>query len=188
MRLSILFSVVILFSCYLVSAVGVASTYSANDPLNMYPGQEIKVLLTISGEDDVDITLNGEILEGGEIASLEEEVVTVPAGSTVNDRIEVKVPSDASIGQEYTIRYEFRPPAEGEEGDVTGAAISSGVVRAFNVIVVEEPVIDEEPDAETEGRGYMFTIIIIIILGVIVVLYLMFKKKKNTVPVKNPKV
>ena len=182
-----MFGIVILFSCYLVSAVGVASTYSANDPLNMYPGQEIKVLLTISGEDEVDVTLNGEILGGVEIASLEEDTITVPAGATVNNRIKVKVPSDAIIGQEYTIRYEFRPPAEGEGSEVTGAAISSGVVRAFNVVVIEEPVIDEEPVESDEGTGmgWIVTVIIIVVVVILVIVFLMKGRKANTA---NPKV
>jgi hypothetical protein len=172
---------VVLVSTVFVSAVGVASGVSAKTPLEAYPGEERTVLLTLQNTDvEDDAIVEGTILEGGDIASLDGRRYTVPFGALVVARMNVRVPSSASVGQKFTVVYEFKHA--GIEGDVegTGASFSQGVTRSFNVNVIEKPEVFEE---ERTGAGANVMWWIIGIIVVIIIIWWIVKSKKNAVAV-----
>ncbi len=171
----------------LISAIGVGSPYAgAKMPLKMYPGESKDVLLNLQNFDvDEDMAFKGEILIGGEIAVLEQEDYTVPFESrTVYAKMVVSVPSSASIGDTYQIRYKFKQASfDSPEGGMISMA--QGIERGFDVIVVEkppEPVVDvpvmpEEP--QSSGNMMMWIIItVVVVIIVVVVVIIIIKKKK----------
>jgi hypothetical protein len=170
----------------LVSAVGVGSGYSPDTPLEMYPGEERIILLTLQNTDvEEEVTVEGKILEGSEIASLTENIFKVQYQSTsVSAKMKMELPEDASVGQSYLVRYEFgHVSAVGEGVEGTGVAFSQGVTRSFNVVVVEKP---EEEKPAGIGTGWTLLIIILIVV-VIAVIYFITKKKTSVEPVKKQK-
>lgn len=170
----LVFLVFTIMLCSLVNAVGVASGYSANTPLELYPGEERTILLTLQNTDsEEEVVVEGKILEGSEIVSLDKSTFDVPYQSIeVSARMTVKVPADAVVGDSYTIRYEFNPVAV--EGDIegTGASVSQGVTRTFNVNVVEKPAGTEE-----DVGAIWWVLGIIVIVALIVIIYFVNKSK-----------
>jgi len=157
-----------------VFAIGVGSTYSAEIPLEMYPGQEQKVIFSLENQDiDRTISLEGTLLEGSEITSLDKGPYDVKKGESVNVEIKVKVPTSANIGDSYSVLYEFVQVSE-SEGD-GGTSFVQGIRRGFNVDVVEKPVAEEEP-AVVGGISWIWWAVIIV--AVVLILWWFMKKRE----------
>lgn len=173
----------------MISAVGVATGYSADTPLELYPGEERVVLLTLQNTDtEGTVSVEGTILEGSEIASLDKSMFEVAYKSIeTSARLTVKAPEDAAIGQTYAIKYEFNPVPP--EGDVTGtgASVSQGVTRNFDVLVVEKPVEPETPAEAISPIWYVLGIIVIIIVIALIWFGVKSKKDEAAMPVKPAK-
>jgi len=162
-----------------VSALGVSCSYSKDTPLEMYPGEEKIVFLTLQNSDkEGEVDVKGEILEGSEIASLDKTSFKVSYQSiTTSAKLKIKVPANANVGAQYPIVYEFNSEP-GEEVTEGAVSVSFGVKRSFNVMVVEKPAEPEVPQTE-EGSPIGLIMTIIIVLVIIVFLgYLFLKKKK----------
>ena len=172
-----------------VSAVGVASGFSAKVPLEAYPGEERTILLILQNTDvEDDATVEGKILEGSDIVSLDREKFTVPFKELVTAKLKVQIPESVSVGDQFTVRYEFKHvAAEVEEGgEGTGAAFSQGVVRSFKVNVVEKPaeVLEEEVSAVATGESrksavtiLLWAILVVVIL--ILIVWFVIRKKSS---------
>jgi len=121
-----------------VSAIGVGSSYSNDIPLELYPGEGRSVFLSLQNQDiEEEITLKGNIVKGSEIASLNGESYQVPYLGNVRAEIKVKIPVNASIGQEYEVIYRFaQVPSDEGKG---GASFVQSVQHGFKVIVIENP-------------------------------------------------
>lgn len=159
--------VLVIMFCFLVSAIGVGSPYSGSEvPLKMYPGEEKVVLLNLQNPDIEDeITLEGTMLEGSEIASLEEGTFKVAHKATdVFVELTVRVPAGASIDEIYNVRYEFRQVAGGEE-EGGMVSFSQGIKRRFDVVVIEKP--EESPEEVSAGWIVLAIVLIVIVIAII---------------------
>jgi hypothetical protein len=164
----------------LVSAIGVGSIYSGSkSPLKLLLGEEKIVFLELQNWDtEEDLTLEGEILKGMDMAYLEDSETKVPYQQKVNTKMVVKAPENAEIGDTYNIEYIFRqvPPRQEEGGTLT---FSQSLIRNFDVVIVEEAV--PEPPAPSVPRtgfriGYGWVILLIILIAIVIIL---IKKKKK---------
>ncbi len=170
--------VLIVSMCLLVSAIGIGCQYSGSEmPLKISPGEKKTVLLTLQNPDITDeITLEGEILEGSEIASLKKTSFNVAHKATdVFAEMVVKIPKGANIGQTYNVVYKFQQVSGGQEGK---GMISFGqsITRNFDINVVE-------PSEETPSSLSITWIIIgliVIILVIIVVLLIKGKSQESS--------
>ena len=162
----------------LVSAIGISCLYSKNIPLKMYPGEQIIIALKL-GNSDIEgkVSLEGSLISGSEIASLDRESYVVSYEEPVNAKMTITIPETVSVGDTYEIIYKFRQVdvGSGEGGVSVGQAVQSG----FDVIVIEKPAEPEVEQPAEEGMGFGWVIlIIIIILVIIIVLYSLIRKKK----------
>ena len=163
-----------------ISAIGVGSSYSNDIPLELYPGEGRSVFLSLQNQDiEEEITLKGNILKGSEIASLNRESYQVPYLGNVKAEIKVKIPVNASIGQEYEVVYRFAQVPSGEGKG--GASFVQSVQHGFKVRVIEKPVEEqpETPAPSAEGIEAVWWILgILVIVAVIVVFYFIFRQRK----------
>lgn len=159
----------------LINAIGVGSPYSSEMPLEMYPGEEETVYLNLYNFDIEDeITLEGKILGGSEIASLDKNTFDVPYNtSNLYAKLTVKVPEEANIGQKYNVNYEFKQIAGGE-GVGGMVSFGQGITRNFDVIVIKKP--EETP----EGISPTWWILgIIAVIAIIAIIWFVVKSKEN---------
>jgi len=176
---------VVVALCQIVSAVSVGSPYSVYSPLKLHPGEEKVVRISLQNPDtSPEITVVGNLIEGSEIASFDRESYTVPYQSRdVNARLTIKIPENADIGKEYTLKYEFYQ-APSEEGMVQ---IGTRVTTGFKVVVVEKP-----PEAKEEGEqqvGVLWILLAIIVIAVVVVVIYFIMRKRGSatnLPAKKP--
>lgn len=156
----LIMTAIVLFASSLVGAFGVSSPYWETKPMNGYPGMDKEVLLNLQNKagatEDVFATI--EVIEGSEIASLSKEEYLVEEGSSIDVPLRIRIPSNAEIGKEYSVRVNTVVLADSESG---GVGLSTGSITAFNVIVGEVP--------EREGFGtelYVALIVVLLILAI----------------------
>lgn len=160
----------------LVQAVAISSFYSYQRPLNMYPGETKEISITLQNmAGDSDLRFETEIAEGFEIASIDKKQYDVPVGNNnVNVGIEIKIPKETSIGEEFIVFATFRPVSlEEEEGMVQIATALSQHIKV-NII--------EKPEGVEEGMNIipiLLWAIVIVIIAIIV--YVIIKKRKPPV-------
>jgi len=179
-RKFLLIGILVMLILPLISAIGVGSIYTGSEsPLKLIPGEEKIVLLELQNWDSKeDITLEGQILKGMDIAYLKDSKTEVSYQQKVNTEMVVKAPENAKVGDIYNIEYIFRQvPPEQKGGTLT---FSQSLIRNFDVVIVSEAV--PEPGVPAPlPKGISTTTIIILIIGIIVVIaiiLLLIKKKK----------
>lgn len=155
-----------LLSLIVVSAFGVSSPYWDGNPLELSAGDKEIVTLNLqniaNANDDVDAEV--KIIEGSDIASLEQELYTVKAGSSENCFLTIEVPSNAKVGDVYSVKVETKTITPGDAGMVS---MGTGMTTAFNVVV--------NGSKETNGAWYY---VIGAILVIVVVYFIVVAKKK----------
>jgi len=164
---------VLLISIMSISAFGVGCAYSNENPLKLYPGESLDVLINLQNNEA--IQLKASILEGVEIAEFLDanDVYSVPVNGWVNAKLKVSVPASASIGQEYAVTVSFSEVPGAQVGTV---GFSTIIEKSFKVVVAEKPVV-ETP----QGEGMSTTTIILLIIAIIVVIaiiWFLIKRKK----------
>ena len=164
-------ALVLLVSMVSVSAFGVGSAYTSDNPLKLYPGESSEI--SISLQNNEAISLKGSIIAGSDIARFIDvsDVYNVPADGSINAKLEVSVPRDADIGQEYIVTMSFLG-VPGAQGGTVGFA--NAMEKSFKVVVVEKPT------TETTGISTIWWILsVILIIGIIAVVYFLVKSKKD---------
>ncbi|HIG52363.1 TPA: hypothetical protein EYQ19_03095, partial [Candidatus Pacearchaeota archaeon] len=112
----VLFFVFLVFSLQVVSAAGAGTYYSKNNPLKMYPGQEKEIILYLqNAKGDTDLIFETNLVDGSEIAEIVSgNVYEVPFGTVdKNVVLNINVPEDSGVGQEYKLVVEFRQISAG---------------------------------------------------------------------------
>lgn len=170
---------VFLTSFCLVSALGVGSPYTSDDPMQIYPGETKTVSLSLQNSDvEEGLTLTGSLSAPlGITASLDKETYNVgykEAG--VYAIMTVKMSSDAKVGDKYTISASFTQQNVKGGGMI---ALGAQVTRIIGVVVIPVP---PEPVPETPAPsvpwGWIIGIIVVIII-IVLVIYLILRKRNK---------
>ena len=177
-------SVGFIFNVGCVDAIGVTSPYSGSElVLKLPPGGEREVFLGLVNFDiEEGISMQGEILNGSEIAFLDESIFQVPYESKdVFVKMDVKIPKNADLGERYNIIYEFKQVGAVEGGMV---AFSQGIVRNFEVVVIEEESgilgLGEEKIDIGKGISLIWIILgIVLIVIIIIVIWFVVKSREE---------
>ncbi len=165
------------------SAAGVSSSYWYGDeeqgetdrPVEIVPGETKIVSLNLQNKvGDSEITTEVSIKAGEEIASIQETMYNVSLGSSADIPVEISIPKDAEIGEEYKVSVEFDIGTPGEGGTVK---FSSGVTKSFPVKAVEKT---EEKKTEEKGMSQILTLGIAVLIVVILIVILSRKPKKGS--------
>ncbi|MBI2045531.1 hypothetical protein HYT23_05735 [Candidatus Pacearchaeota archaeon] len=177
--INIAIALVILLSS--ISAFGVGSQYWEQNPLTMYPGEEKEVLIVLQNMAGTEsITVNGELLEGSNIAEIIGNKETlIPVGQKVDVVIKVKIPEDVAIGGTYNLKISFNTIAGPQEGDV---GLASSIEKNIPVKVVEKVEASQEPGITGKSILGMSSYTAYLMLGIIIlilVIWLVIKKKKT---------
>jgi hypothetical protein len=174
------------FSSTIVLAFGVAIPYSTISPLKIYPGEEKVILLNLqNSESESAITVEGLILSGNEIATLENGPFILEFEKPTNVKMTVAIPESAVIGQKYSILYEFNQVPVDENIQGTGVSFSQSVRREFEAQVIERPSITQppvqpEPKPKEADISPFIIILVIIILIVILAIIIVVARKKTS--------
>ena len=164
----------LIFLIYLVPFIysaGLGSPYWEDYPLYMHYGETKIIHFNLQNRiGDKDMTVKATITEGNDIASLEEQVFTIKAGTS-----DTMIPVKISIPKDYpkkmqTVRLDVKEIVEAGGGMIK---LGSGWSTAFNVVLSEKPV---------EKNVFVSIIIILIIalilaLSAILILIIIRKKK-----------
>lgn len=158
-----------------VLALGVSSPYWSGNPLTMYPGETKTVSLELQnmvGSDDV--ALQASLIQGDEIAVLTDSdlIYEVPAGTKdTKVNIEVEIPENAQVGQEYSIGLSFTTVTPGQQG---GFNLGSSIEQYFNVKVIEKT----EGIEETVWIDSWKILLVILVIVAVIVYFATRKKSK----------
>jgi hypothetical protein len=177
---ALLFGIFLILVLPLVSAIGVGSLYTGSEsPLKLIPEEEKIVALELQNWDGVEeLTLEGEILKGMDIAKLTDSKINVPYQEKIITNMVVKAPADAKIGDVYNIEYIFRQvPGENNGGMVS---FTQSITRNFDVVIVSEEVIEPgQPVATTSTiSNTTITLLVVGVVLVIIIIWFLVKKKK----------
>ena len=178
-NIALIFIAVFLTSFCLVSAFGIASSYSGDAPVKIYPGETKEVSFNLQNTDKE----NGLVLaarlsvSSGIIATLDKESYDVGYKDTsVYALMTVKVPADAKVGDKYTISVTFT------QKNVEGGGMISLGTQVTRIIGVEVVPVPPEPVPETPAPsvpwGWIISIIAVIII-IALIIYLVLKKRNQ---------
>lgn len=166
------FIFVILFLIITISAAGVSSFYTKDNPLEMYLRETKTIefnLQNMVGNED--ITFKVELIQGSDIASLEKDTYFVKAG-THDTMVPLKVTIPEDFGKtSQRIELNFKTIASGETG---GILMGTAYGVSFDVIISEKP--KETPKIKNSTGIIIPTIFIILI---IIIIYLILKRKNK---------
>jgi len=182
------------FSCLLlvhavIDAFGVGCSYSLDSPLKMSKGEERIVPLSLENPDfEEGVVYEGKIIEGKDVAVLDNEKFSVPYKQGVLAKLTVRIPENFAF-EKYKITYEFKQIPKGGESEGAGSiAISAGVKRSFEILIEEKKEKTDdflEPKGKIKSsnveKGLFFGIIIFIgfIILLIIVMIFLFIQSKN---------
>ncbi len=156
----------VVFLASSVVAFGVGAEYWTDRQLEMMPGQTAETFFEIQNPEDVEIVVQGNLLEGSEVASLiDGPDYSVDSKEKNRAVVRVTIPESASIGDRYTIKAVFKQisPVAGE-GE--GVQFSFNVAKEFDVLVVKEAEVQEVE--APQGTNFWYWVIGIIILIIII--------------------
>ena len=165
------------FIAMLVSSVnsfGYSSSYNADNPLIVHPGETKNVQIgLIVNPDEGELVLKAEMLDNAGIAELSDKSleyeVSQKKEAVVN--IILKIPENASLGREYSIRMRFSDITPSEGGGTVG--FKGGMIVTLN------PRIAEKPAEPLEGVAIIWISLgIAAIIILIVVIYFIIKRRK----------
>lgn len=183
-ELKILFLTIVfgLISISSVSGFGVSIPYSMQDPLRLYSGQSVDVVVGLqSSISEGNLTVVPEILEGKDIVKITDNskeydvIANQPVGVAVH--LKVSIPDNVIIGKEYTVKLIFRDITKRQGGMV---GVSTSIGTSFNVSVVEKPeIIKEELKINKSIIIAIIIFLIILIIIVITIIWFLIKRKKE---------
>jgi hypothetical protein len=165
---------------------GVSTEENGDNPYSSPPGgvgQTYFLLqnFEIDGSEGEDITVEAELLSGGEIAEFVNGLIfDVPADGSVQANVIVEIPEDVSLGTEYEISVLFRPFSV--EGEGENLQLVAGIGKSIPVIVGETQTSPSSPDYIETDRGKVrgfgggivwFLVFLILVTGIIAVVVFM---------------
>lgn len=156
--------------CSIVVSFGYGTGYSPNIPLSMYPGEEKTISSNIENPEE-EANFKVELMSGSEIAKLTNSgPYTVGKGGAVGVEINIKIPKNANVGQEYFIRTKAIQVAGVGEG---GASFSQTIEDVFKVVVVPKPIETETPKSNNTWL-WVLGVLVVIVVG-----WVLWSRKKT---------
>ena len=155
-----------------VTAAGIVSPYWKDYPLRMNYGETKTInfnLQNMVGSDD--ITVEVEITQGLDIATLERTTYTAKIGTS-----DTQIPLRITIPENYNkqfqkIELEIKTVVSDQRGMIT---LSTGWRPSFNVILSETPI------PRTSLVGIIISLIIIVIILILIISLLLARSPKRT--------
>ena len=179
---------ILLVGAVSVSAFGISAPYWKQNPLKMYPGEEKDVFFNLQNCPSLlDSCNSGEIsavaslLEGSEIARITSgESYSLPFGSSDTYlKMHISIPSSASIGGSYNVKFAISSGGSGQGSVVLG----TGYYVDFPVVVVEKTAeaVAADTTASSGSKVNSVTVILFVMGFVVVVLliYWMLKRRRG---------
>jgi len=161
-------------------AVNVNAGVGFKNVISASPGEIVNEFIRLQNlaEGNPDLEYTGKITSGGEIISfVEGSEYSVPNGEIVDAPIRVSVPSDARIGQVYTINMVFKSiPVSADKTSGNAVQFTKTVGISFDVEVVEAPT----PPAPTGIGGGTIGLIIGIIIIIVIIWYVLKKRGESS--------
>jgi len=181
--------VLLLFVGLVGAAFGVNSACDGDDcywdgrPLILESGESRKLYFGLQNAEEEDITLRVELTSGSEIAVLRDEnleYVVSPGSRDVKINVDVQIPEDAEVGEEYNVGILVRQVPSGEGGMVQ---ISGSIGNSFSVIVGE--VLFAEDEEEVQGKSKIAIILLasltaLSLIVLIILAYVLVRSRKIT--------
>lgn len=176
MNILIIFGILLLIN--FISAYGVSKEYFDGSPAKVGPGEtkEISFGLIVLSPNETARTLNIEMINGSDIATLVSEKITAPAGSRDTEiKLRVSIPQNVPEGTLYQVILNIKDVTSNDDTGMVNFAVSS---TSSIPILVEKPT---APPATPEKPADYSWVIIVVVLAIIiaVVAYLLLKKKKS---------
>jgi hypothetical protein len=164
---------VILLGSY-VSAFSLGCLYHKDNPLRISPGQTADIPVSLQASTGGDLTVVGKILEGEEVMTFTDpsSAYLIPAGGEIKSNLRVSIPSNAAVGQVYSLKIGFSTESESAPGSF---GFGSSIVRSFNAIVI--PAVEQE--LPEEKMDYSIILLIAAIIIVIIVIIILTRRKKK---------
>jgi len=150
-----------------------------------YPGQTVDEFIRMQNLalGDPDLEFTGTLIDGaGVVSFIGSSEYEVPNGEIVDAPIRISVPSDAQIGQVYTISMVFRSvPVSADVDEGNAVQFTQSVGFSFDVKVVEQSQIPEAtPDELPATTGDNTLLYILVVLGVVILIVIIwFALRKN---------
>lgn len=177
MKSFLLIGIMTIMLCSLISAFGYSSVYDATiNPLRVAPGGTEEIVVKIkSSPAEGDLTIKAELINDAGIAKITDLGSNYDvAPGLENDglvNMEISVPQEAVVGQEYIIEIKFSDITPSEGGGTI--SLTTGAIAKIKVIVEGEIV--------ESTNTTLYWIIGIAIIAIIA--WFVIKKKKASVPV-----
>lgn len=167
-----------------VLAFAISAPYSKDNPLRMYAGETRDVsfvMQNLQGDSDASVVVS--LSEGKEIAQITSGVNYVVPLGTSDTRLNLRIiiPSDASAGATYNVKFSAQSSPVGKEGNIQ---VGVGYNVDFPVVVLEKsttptstPEFIEQP--QEKSTGMMWAIILIVAIIIVVGAIIWFVKRKK---------
>lgn len=166
---------VMMFGVGTTSAFGISSSFWEGHPLSLAPGESYTVELTLQNMVGTgDVPVQAALGSGDEVATMPTKVYTVKAGT--KDTIvpvEIMIPEDAEIGEQYKVKILFSTVSTGEGG---GVQLGTAMETRFDVDVVSYSGLS--PIDETSTTQLVIAIIVIVLVGALIAWLIIRRKRK----------
>jgi len=181
-RNSLIAGILVIMLCSFVSATIVVSTeYHNENPLKMAPGETRALRLGwIQNTEDKEVTLDMDLTEGSEIATITNEnldaLIIAAKSRDTPLNVNLVIPQDTAEGTEYRITIKLKDISPSEEGGMIGFTET----KTINI-----PVLVQTEEIEQPSNNLIWIILIIVLIVIIIaIILLLIKKRKASVPVK----
>ena len=169
-KITVTLSIVIMSLALLsiISAFGVSSPYWSGNPLKMDKGETKTVPFNLQNKAGAteDVTVNVQLIQGSEIATLLKEEYVIEAGGENDILLTVSISEEAETGTTYPIELKVKTKTTGDAG---GVEMGTGMGIAFNVVVTEEVV----------EKGFLEKNWFWIVLAIVIVALILTSLKKR---------
>lgn len=162
-----------------VLAFAVSSQWSTSNPIKMFPGESIEIIVILQNEPGPDdIIAKAAITEGGDIAKLvdPDKEYSVPIGERTELKIRITIPETIEIGGTRNIKLSLTTLAGTAPGSL---GFGTGIDKIISVNVIKEP--------EPETKNFLWVIYLIVGILIVVALIIIMVKKRKNAPASKPK-
>ena len=177
-------AVIIVMFCLVstnVFAFAISAPYSKDNPLSMQPGETKDISFVMQNlEGDSDVNAVVSLLEGKEIAEIiSGTTYSIPLGTVErNIVLRISIPSDASAGNNYNVKFSVQSSPVDKEGDIQ---LGVGYNVDFPVIVLEKtaPAPSPQEIEQPEKSGMIWIIVLIVAIVIVIGLIIWLVKRKK---------